>query len=108
MSKMIRMRTLHLGMFALIVVLAMSKSDLAFAQAAAFQPLNTMATQVLQFLTGTFAVTCASIAIAVLGFIAFRGIVPWAGAISVIVGIVFIFGGAQIVQGMSSGLGSGG
>jgi len=107
MSKMTSTRTLHFCMFALVLALAMSKTDLAFAQNAAFQPLNTMATQVLEFLTGTFAVTCATIAIAVLGFIAFRGIIPWAGAVAVIVGIVFIFGGAQIVQGMSSGLGGG-
>ncbi|MGN8119165.1 TrbC/VirB2 family protein [Labrys sp. 22185] len=108
MTKLFGTRAVHFGMLALLVVLAVGKIDPALAQTSqAFQPLNTMASDVLSFMTGSFAVTCATIAIAVLGFIAFRGIIPWAGAISVIVGIVFIFGGAQIVQGMSGGLGGG-
>ena len=46
------------------------------------------------------------IAVAIVGFTAFTGRLPWGMAISVAVGIVLIFGSAQIVQSLSSGAGN--
>ncbi|WP_107329169.1 TrbC/VirB2 family protein [Metapseudomonas otitidis] len=69
------------------------------APASAFAaPWDGVAEAVLDILNGGFGRTCAAIAIAVVGLLSFRGQVPIQFAISVIVGIMFIFGGAFIVD----------
>lgn len=84
------------ALFGLVTLMVVVGSEPAFAQQ--FQPIATMATNVLKFMTGTFATTVATIMVAVCGFAAFRGSLPWGMAISIVVGIVLIFGGAQIVS----------
>ncbi|SEF01377.1 type IV secretion system protein VirB2 [Rhizobiales bacterium GAS191] len=83
----------------------------AFAQTTggtgAFQPVSTAAQSVLTFMTGTFATTAATIAVAAMGFFALTGRIPWNWAFSVIIGIALIFGAAQVVQSLSSGMGTG-
>ncbi len=95
-------RALLLVLFAGVAAL---QADPAFAQA--FQPLNTAMSSVLSFMTGTFATTCATIAVAAVGFMAFTSRIPWGWAFSVMVGVALIFGSAQIVSSLTSGMGSG-
>ena len=80
-------------------------SDPALAQTATFQPLNTALTSVLSFMTGTFATTAATVAVAAVGYLALTSRIPWSWAFSVIVGVALIFGAAQIVQSLTSGAG---
>ena len=87
----------------LILAGVLSQVDAAAAQTASFQPLNTMVTSVLTFMTGTFATTCATIAVAAVGFMAFTSRIPWGWAFSVMVGISLIFGASQIVSSLNSG-----
>ena len=92
---------------ALAVVISAMGSTAALAQAAAFQPLNTALNSVLAFLTGTFATTAATIAVVVVGYLALTSRIPWFWVFAVVVGVAFIFGGAQIVQSLTQGLGTG-
>jgi type IV secretory pathway VirB2 component (pilin) len=78
--------------------------DMAFAAGDIFQPINSVFTTLLNFMTGTFATTAATIACAAVGYMALTSRIPWSWCFSIIVGIAFIFGGAQLVQSMSSGL----
>jgi type IV secretion system protein VirB2 len=80
-------------------------TDSAMAQTATFQPLNTALTSVLSFMTGTFATTAATVAVAAVGYLALTSRIPWSWAFSVIVGVALIFGAAQIVQSLTSGAG---
>ena len=91
----------------LVLGIVLSQTDQAFAQSASFQPLNTAMTSVLTFMTGTFATTCATIAVAAVGFMAFTSRIPWGWAFSVLVGVALIFGAAQIVTSLTSGIGAG-
>ena len=80
-------------------------TDSALATTATFQPLNTALTSVLSFMTGTFATTAATVAVAAVGYLALTSRIPWSWAFSVIVGVALIFGAAQIVQSLTSGQG---
>jgi type IV secretion system protein VirB2 len=92
---------------AVIVGFAALAAEPSFAQSASFQPLNTAMSSVLSFMTGTFATTCATIAVCAVGFMAFTSRIPWGWAFSVMVGVALIFGSAQIVSSLTSGLSSG-
>ena len=85
--------------------LAIGDADLAYAAGDIFQPINSVFTTLLNFMTGTFATTAATIACAAVGYMALTSRIPWSWCFSIIVGIAFIFGGSQLVQSMSSGLG---
>jgi len=65
-------------------------------------PWDGAATQVLQALTGGFARTCAIIAVAALGYMAWAGKMSWERVFHIVLGIVFVFGGASIVDWISS------
>jgi type IV secretion system protein VirB2 len=73
-----------------------------------FQPLNNVMTQVLQFMTGTFATTAATISVSALGYLLLTGNPHWRWAFGIVVGIAFIFGAGTIVQILQSSSGSGG
>jgi type IV secretion system protein VirB2 len=99
-----------LGLIGAVALIAtVGTIDPAFAQAAggAFQPIETAFGQILGFLTGTFATTAATIAVAVAGYLALTGTIRWALCFSIVVGVAFIFGGAQIVSTLTGGLGGG-
>ncbi|MCY1740697.1 TrbC/VirB2 family protein [Ensifer sp. SL37] len=85
--------------------ISVSNGDMAFAAGDIFQPINSVFTTLLEFMTGTFATTAATIACAAVGYMALTSRIPWSWCFSIIVGIAFIFGGAQLVQSMASGLG---
>lgn len=93
---------------ALVGIAVVASSESAFATSATFQPLNTALTSVLQFMTGTFATTAATVAVAAVGFLALTSRIPWSWAFSVVIGVALIFGASQIVQSLTSGVGSGG
>lgn len=88
----------------LIATVVACQCSLAHAAGDVFQPINNVFTTLLQFMTGTFATTAATIACAAVGYMALTSRIPWAWCFSIIVGIAFIFGGAQLVQSMSAGL----
>lgn len=88
----------------LIAAAVACQCGLAHAAGDVFQPINNVFTTLLQFMTGTFATTAATIACAAVGYMALTSRIPWAWCFSIIVGIAFIFGGAQLVQSMSAGL----
>lgn len=87
----------------LAVVLACVTVDVAAAQQ--FQPINNAVNSVLQFLTGTFATTSATLAVAAVGFLALTSRIPWFWAFAVVVGVALIFGSSQIVSTLQGGLG---
>jgi type IV secretion system protein VirB2 len=89
----------------LVGLVLITGPDSALAQTATFQPLNTALTSVLQFMTGTFATTAATVAVAAVGYLALTSRIPWSWAFSVIVGVALIFGAAQIVQSLTNGQG---
>ncbi|WP_296706038.1 TrbC/VirB2 family protein [Rhodoblastus sp.] len=96
----------HFAMLGVLVALALASStELAFATASTFQPLNTAMTSVLQFMTGTFATTAATVAVAAVGFLALTSRIPWSWAFAVVIGVALIFGASQIVQSLTSGMG---
>lgn len=100
-----RSRPLAVHGLALAAIL-FSQTDLAFAAGDVFQPINSVFTTLLNFMTGTFATTAATIACAAVGYLALTSRIPWSWCFSIIVGIAFIFGGSQLVTTMSSGLGN--
>lgn len=71
-----------------------------------FQPINNVFQQVLTFMTGTFATTAATIAVGAVGYLALTSRVPWSWLFSIVVGVAFIFGGAQLVSSISGGIGN--
>jgi type IV secretion system protein VirB2 len=98
-----------IGGLAVGIALSCGAGD-AMAQTAgsgAFQPVQTIAQQLMSFLTGSFATTAATIAVVSVGFMALTGRIPFMWAFSVIIGIALIFGGAQIVQTLQSASASG-
>lgn len=89
-----------------IVGLAMVVStDAALASSSTFQPLNTALKSVLDFMTGTFATTAATVAVAAVGYLALTSRIPWGWAFSVVIGVALIFGAAQVVSSLTSGVG---
>jgi type IV secretion system protein VirB2 len=92
---------------ALVIVTVLTSSDPAWATGATFQPLNTALTSVMTFMTGTFATTAATVAVAAVGFLALTSRIPWSWCFSVVIGVALIFGAAQIVQSLTSGMGGG-
>lgn len=87
----------------LAAVLALVMVDLAAAQQ--FQPINNAVTSVLQFLTGQFATTSATLAVAAVGFLALTSRIPWFWCFAVVVGVALIFGSSQIVSTLQGGMG---
>src|SRR5215207_2260301 len=88
-----------------LIVTAASIDPAHVAAGGAFQPIESAFDKVLEFLTGTFATTAATIAVSVCGYLALTSRIPWMMCFSIVVGVAFIFGGAQIVQTLA---GSGG
>src|SRR5208337_1411217 len=104
---MMSQQTRRLVGFAVFVALVVLAGDAAFASTGTFQPLNTALTSVLTFMTGTFATTAATVAVAAVGFLALTSRIPWSWCFSVVIGVALIFGAAQIVQSLTSGMGCG-
>ena len=98
-------RSEALALAVLVGLSLVGGTDSALAQTATFQPLNTALTSVLSFMTGTFATTAATVAVAAVGYLALTSRIPWSWAFSVIVGVALIFGAAQIVQSLTNGQG---
>lgn len=73
--------------------------DRAWAQA--LEPVQGVADMFVDFLTGTFARSMAIIGLAVCGFMAMLGRLPWAAALAVIGGIILVFGAAALVDEIS-------
>jgi type IV secretion system protein VirB2 len=48
------------------------------------------------------------VAVAAVGFLALTSRIPWSWAFSVVIGVALIFGAAQIVSSLTSGMSSGG
>ncbi|MDP9573838.1 UNVERIFIED_ORG: type IV secretion system protein VirB2 [Agrobacterium larrymoorei] len=88
-----------------LAVMLIGQADLALAAGDVFQPIQSVFTTLLNFMTGTFATTAATIACAAVGYLALTSRIPWSWCFSIIVGIAFIFGGSQLVASMQSGLG---
>ena len=86
-------------------MIAIVGAEAAYSQTAAFQPLNTAFSSVLSFMTAT---TAATIAVVAAGFMALTSRIPWSWCFSIVVGVALIFGGAQIVSSLSSGMSTGG
>ena len=98
-----RIRSTAVQGLALTAIL-FGQADFALAAGDVFQPINSVFTTLLNFMTGTFAKTAATIACAAVGYLALTSRIPWSWCFSIIVGIAFIFGGSQLVSSMSSGL----
>ena len=92
------------GLAVLVALFASVSVGQAFADTT-FQPLNTAMTDVLSFMTGTFATTAATVAVAAVGYLALTSRIPWMWAFSVVIGVALIFGAAQVVSSLTSGMG---
>jgi len=88
-----------------IGIFVVTCSDTALASSATFQPLNTALSSVLDFMTGTFATTAATVAVAAVGYLALTSRIPWGWAFSVVIGVALIFGAAQVVTSLTGGMG---
>ena len=94
---MMSQQTRRFVAFAVFVALVvLTGSDAAFAS-----------TDVLSFMTGTFATTAATVAVAAVGYLALTSRIPWMWAFSVVIGVALIFGAAQVVSSLTSGMGGG-
>ncbi len=92
------------GLFITYACTLLLLPDRAWAQA--LEPVQNVADMFVDFLTGTFATSVAVIGMAVCGFMAMMGRLPWGAALAVIGGIILIFGAANIVdeiQGFAGG-----
>lgn len=65
--------------------------------------LQTMVTNIVSVLTGTFGKGIATIAIMAMGIMAMFGKLEWATAVKVIIGIAVTFGAASIVTWLTGG-----
>ena len=75
----------------------------ALAQAAdQIQPINDLATSILNFLTGPLARAVAAIAVVFLGYAMMTGRIERSRALAVIFGIIIVFGGVTIVTWLDS------
>lgn len=61
-------------------------------------PFESIAQEIIDILTGNLARLVAIIAIAILGYMAYVGYLTWATAIRMIIGIVLVFGAAEIAD----------
>jgi len=77
-------------------------TDSALATTATFQPLNNAMKSVLDFMTGTFATTAATVAVAAVGYLALTSRIPWSWAFSVVIGVALIFGASQVVSSLTA------
>jgi len=93
------------GFAVLVAVVVLAAGEAAFASTASFQPLNTAMTGVMTFMTGAFATTAATVAVAAVGYLALTSRIPWMWAFSVVIGVALIFGAAQVVSSLTSGMG---
>ena len=59
----------------------------------------------MNFLTGNFARTVATIAVAGLGYAAFTGRLQWIWVGSIIVAVILVFGGATIIDALRAAAG---
>ena len=83
----------------LIAATILLSATTAAAQAApSIEPINNLATSILGVITGPLARTVAAIAVAIVGWSWKTGRVNKGTAVSVIVGIIIVFGAATIVQ----------
>ena len=73
----------------------------ALAWAQALDPVQGVADMFVDFLTGAFARSMAIIGLAVCGFMAMMGRLPWSAALAVIGGIILVFGAAALVDEIS-------
>jgi len=60
--------------------------------------INTGAEWILELLTGTLARTSATIAVTVLGYMAFTGRMDLGRVVWIVIGIAIVFGGSTIVD----------
>jgi type IV secretion system protein VirB2 len=65
-----------------------------------FSPVEAMLEKIVESLTGTAGTAIGTIAVAAVGISAFTGRMNWMFAISVLVGLVLLFGAATIIAGM--------
>lgn len=70
----------------------------AAAQAQIFSSAENVGDAIADFLTGGFGITVGIIGCAVFGILAMSGRISWNYAIAIIVGLIALFGGAQIVS----------
>ncbi|PZP83346.1 MAG: hypothetical protein DI582_11130 [Azospirillum brasilense] len=68
------------------------------AQAQIFSSAENVGDAIADFLTGGFGITVGIIGCAVFGILAMSGRISWNYAIAIIVGLIALFGGAQIVS----------
>ncbi len=97
--------------FAVAAIVLFASPELALAQSTSsggcFQPINTAMTAIMSFMTGTFATTAATVAIAATGYMCLTQRIPWAWLFAVVVGIALIFGAGSIVMSLSGSMNSG-
>ena len=79
----------------LLLYAALSPAALAWAQD--LSPVVDVTENIAKALTGTFATAVGTIGLVGCGILAMSGRMPWGAAISVVLGIILIFGAGTIV-----------
>lgn len=67
-----------------------------------FSGITTFIQGIVDALTGPLGIACAALAVIAIGFVFMTGRMDWTFAISVIVGIAIVFGGASFVSGLTA------
>lgn len=94
-NQLTKLRQQHAGKAKIAFALALMTLWPQLAMAA---PWDDGADKVLEILTGGFARTCAVIAVAALGWRCWAGQMSWAVGLTVIAGVVLVFGAASAVD----------
>lgn len=92
----------NIGILALLVVIVTALNpDPAYAQGT--DGITSMADNILNWITGTFAKTIATIAVVIVGFMFFTGRASLPLLVTVIVGIFIVFSAKWIVSTITGG-----
>lgn len=67
-----------------------------------FSGITTFIEGIVNALTGPLGIACAALAVIAIGFVFMTGRMDWTFAISVIIGIAIVFGGASFVSGLTA------
>ncbi len=83
-----------------IVAITLISTNPSFAQN--FSGVTTFLQSIVTAITGPIGVAVSAIAVIAVGFSFMTGRMDWTFAVSVVVGIAIVFGGASFVQGITA------
>ncbi|GLU27955.1 MULTISPECIES: TrbC/VirB2 family protein [Brucella/Ochrobactrum group] len=86
----------------IFMVVGLSLVTVSPSLAQEFGGITTFIDGIVRALTGPLGIACAALAVIAIGFVFMTGRMDWTFAISVIIGIAIVFGGASFVSGLTA------